>query len=197
MLDYVQICSLPPPCPDGSCSKLGDRRRPTAGMVVDIHVYIYVASSDVSTVPCRGKCSPIQSDSSLTENIMFIASLAQVRESWQIRRNPLPHHSQPSTPVLKGVRCALRKQLCSVLPGLPTKMQPCNAVCTNYRCSMHTATIIALPLKPCFLNAAFPIRFCNHTLTDWKASLTPESLKPEVKKVQPIMVVYFEGEIHR
>ncbi|MEW5311194.1 MAG: hypothetical protein WDW38_002929 [Sanguina aurantia] len=40
-------------------------------------------------------------------------------------------------------------------------------------------------------------RFCNHTLSDWKASLTPESLKPEVKRVQPIMVVYFEGEIHR
>lgn len=40
-------------------------------------------------------------------------------------------------------------------------------------------------------------RFCNSTLADWKASLTPDALKPEVEKVQPIMVVYFEGEIHR
>lgn len=40
-------------------------------------------------------------------------------------------------------------------------------------------------------------RFCTSPLADWKASLTPEGLKPEVQKVQPIMVVYFEGEIHR
>lgn len=40
-------------------------------------------------------------------------------------------------------------------------------------------------------------RFCSKTLADWKSSLTPENLKPEVQKVQPIMVVYFEGEIHR
>ena len=40
-------------------------------------------------------------------------------------------------------------------------------------------------------------RFCNSALADWKASLTPETLKPEVEKVQPVMVVYFEGEIHR
>jgi hypothetical protein len=40
-------------------------------------------------------------------------------------------------------------------------------------------------------------RFCNSTLADWKASLTPENLKPDVQRVQPIMVVYFEGEIHR
>ncbi len=40
-------------------------------------------------------------------------------------------------------------------------------------------------------------RFCNNNLADWKTSLTPEALKPEVQKVQPIMVVYFEGEIHR
>uniref|UniRef100_A0A7S0RQR2 RING-CH-type domain-containing protein n=1 Tax=Chlamydomonas leiostraca TaxID=1034604 RepID=A0A7S0RQR2_9CHLO len=40
-------------------------------------------------------------------------------------------------------------------------------------------------------------RFCNNQLADWKASLTPEALRPEVQKVQPIMVVYFEGEIHR
>ncbi len=40
-------------------------------------------------------------------------------------------------------------------------------------------------------------RFCNTNLTDWKSHLTPEELKPEVSKVQPIMVVYFEGQIHR
>ncbi len=40
-------------------------------------------------------------------------------------------------------------------------------------------------------------RFCHSTLADWKASLTPETLKPEVDKANPIMVVYFEGEIHR
>ena len=40
-------------------------------------------------------------------------------------------------------------------------------------------------------------RFCDSQLADWKASLTPEPLKPEVERVQPIMVVYFEGEIHR
>lgn len=40
-------------------------------------------------------------------------------------------------------------------------------------------------------------RFCNSPLADWKASLTPDSLKPEVQRVQPIMVVYFEGQIHR
>lgn len=40
-------------------------------------------------------------------------------------------------------------------------------------------------------------RFCHSNLADWKASLTPENLKPEVQRVQPIMVVYFEGEIHR
>jgi hypothetical protein len=28
-------------------------------------------------------------------------------------------------------------------------------------------------------------------------SLTPDNLKPEVERVQPIMVVYFEGQIHR
>jgi len=42
-----------------------------------------------------------------------------------------------------------------------------------------------------------PPRFCNSTLDDWKASLTPKDLAPEVSKVQPIMVVYFEGQIHR
>lgn len=41
------------------------------------------------------------------------------------------------------------------------------------------------------------IRFCNAELADWKLHLTPEELKPEVSKVQPIMVVYFEGQIHR
>ncbi|KAG1675966.1 hypothetical protein FOA52_014210 [Chlamydomonas sp. UWO 241] len=40
-------------------------------------------------------------------------------------------------------------------------------------------------------------RFCNSVLADWKSSLTPEPLALEVAKVQPIMVVYFEGEIHR
>lgn len=40
-------------------------------------------------------------------------------------------------------------------------------------------------------------RFCNNELADWKSHLTPEELKPEVSKVQPIMVVYFEGQIHR
>lgn len=40
-------------------------------------------------------------------------------------------------------------------------------------------------------------RFCNSTLMDWKEHLTPTELKPEVNKVQPIMVVYFEGQIHR
>ncbi|KAF8062971.1 hypothetical protein HT031_003810 [Scenedesmus sp. PABB004] len=40
-------------------------------------------------------------------------------------------------------------------------------------------------------------RFCNNELADWKHHLTPEELKPEVSKVQPIMVVYFEGQIHR
>ncbi|KIY97492.1 hypothetical protein MNEG_10471 [Monoraphidium neglectum] len=40
-------------------------------------------------------------------------------------------------------------------------------------------------------------RFCNNTLDDWKANLTPKDLAPEVSKVQPIMVVYFEGQIHR
>jgi hypothetical protein len=40
-------------------------------------------------------------------------------------------------------------------------------------------------------------RFCNNELADWKLHLTPEDLKPEVSKVQPIMVVYFEGQIHR
>ncbi|KAI8471650.1 MAG: hypothetical protein J3K34DRAFT_227780 [Monoraphidium minutum] len=40
-------------------------------------------------------------------------------------------------------------------------------------------------------------RFCNTTLADWKANLTPKDLAPEVSKVQPIMVVYFEGQIHR
>lgn len=40
-------------------------------------------------------------------------------------------------------------------------------------------------------------RFCHSTLADWKQSLTPAALKPDVQKVQPIMVVYFEGEIHR
>ncbi|KAL6759150.1 hypothetical protein V8C86DRAFT_1787232, partial [Haematococcus lacustris] len=40
-------------------------------------------------------------------------------------------------------------------------------------------------------------RFCQSPLSDWKASLTPEALKPDVERVQPIMVVYFEGEIHR
>mmetsp|Transcript_19037 Transcript_19037/g.32574 ORF Transcript_19037/g.32574 Transcript_19037/m.32574 type:complete len:591 (-) Transcript_19037:575-2347(-) len=40
-------------------------------------------------------------------------------------------------------------------------------------------------------------RFCNSALDDWKDSLTPDVLKPEVDRVQPIMVVYFEGEIHR
>eukprot|EP00775_Hariotina_reticulata_P013231 gene13231-13362_t len=40
-------------------------------------------------------------------------------------------------------------------------------------------------------------RFCNAELADWKLHLTPEELKPEVSKVQPIMVVYFEGQIHR
>lgn len=40
-------------------------------------------------------------------------------------------------------------------------------------------------------------RFCKKSLLDWKDSLTPEVLKPEVDRVQPIMVVYFEGEIHR
>lgn len=44
---------------------------------------------------------------------------------------------------------------------------------------------------------AWSRRFCNSQLADWKASLTPEPLKPEVERVQPIMVVYFEGEIHR
>lgn len=42
-----------------------------------------------------------------------------------------------------------------------------------------------------------PRRFCNNELADWKLHLTPEDLKPEVSKVQPIMVVYFEGQIHR
>ena len=40
-------------------------------------------------------------------------------------------------------------------------------------------------------------RFCKSTLADWQASLTPEVLKPEMEKVQPIMVVYCEGEIKR
>ncbi|KXZ51012.1 hypothetical protein GPECTOR_14g253 [Gonium pectorale] len=40
-------------------------------------------------------------------------------------------------------------------------------------------------------------RFCQCNLADWKTSLTPENLKPEVQRVQPIMVVYFEGQIHR
>ncbi|GLI64890.1 hypothetical protein VaNZ11_008281 [Volvox africanus] len=40
-------------------------------------------------------------------------------------------------------------------------------------------------------------RFCQSNLADWKASLTPENLKPDVQRVQPIMVVYFEGQIHR
>jgi hypothetical protein len=40
-------------------------------------------------------------------------------------------------------------------------------------------------------------RFCNNELADWKLHLTPDELKPEVSKVQPIMVVYFEGQIHR
>lgn len=40
-------------------------------------------------------------------------------------------------------------------------------------------------------------RFCHSTLADWKSHLTPAELKPEVTKVQPIMVVYFEGQIHR
>ncbi|GAX77690.1 hypothetical protein CEUSTIGMA_g5133.t1 [Chlamydomonas eustigma] len=47
------------------------------------------------------------------------------------------------------------------------------------------------------MNVAIACRFCNSTLADWKASLTPDTLKPEVERVQPIMVVYFEGEIHR
>lgn len=59
----------------------------------------------------------------------------------------------------------------------------------KHRPPMHASH--ALVLCP-FLH-----RFCNSELADWKASLTPESLKPEVQKVQPIMVVYFEGEIHR
>jgi hypothetical protein len=42
--------------------------------------------------------------------------------------------------------------------------------------------------------AAAANRFCNNELADWKRHLTPEELKPEVSKVQPIMVVYFEGE---
>jgi hypothetical protein len=40
-------------------------------------------------------------------------------------------------------------------------------------------------------------RFCHSTLADWKASLTPEPLKQEVEKAHPIMVVYFEGIVHR
>ena len=40
-------------------------------------------------------------------------------------------------------------------------------------------------------------RFCNSALADWKGHLTPKELAPEVPNVQPIMVVYFEGQIHR
>ncbi|PNH05678.1 hypothetical protein TSOC_008028 [Tetrabaena socialis] len=40
-------------------------------------------------------------------------------------------------------------------------------------------------------------RFCHCDLADWKVSLTPDNLKPDVQRVQPIMVVYFEGQIHR
>ena len=54
------------------------------------------------------------------------------------------------------------------------------------------------------INAQFDVssvcyvrRFCNSTLADWKDSLTPEAIKPEMEKVQPIMVVYGNGEIHR
>lgn len=40
-------------------------------------------------------------------------------------------------------------------------------------------------------------RFCLSPLADWKVSLTPEPLKQEVKKANPVMVVYFEGVVHR
>jgi len=40
--------------------------------------------------------------------------------------------------------------------------------------------------------------FCSNELADWKMHLTPwKELKPEVSQAQPIMVVYFEGQIHR
>jgi hypothetical protein len=64
----------------------------------------------------------------------------------------------------------------------------------------HACAYVTPPTKSGALRFCLPCercRFCNSTLADWKASLTPDPLKPEVQNVQPIMVVYFEGEIHR
>jgi hypothetical protein len=63
-------------------------------------------------------------------------------------------------------------------------------------CIMRGIMLLTLPLPP-LAHLHHLCRFCSSTLADWKASLTPEALKPEVQHVQPIMVVYFEGEIHR
>lgn len=57
----------------------------------------------------------------------------------------------------------------------------------------RTLLILCVCVCRC-LPLAITNRFCNNELADWKRHLTPEELKPEVSKVQPIMVVYFEGK---
>lgn len=71
-------------------------------------------------------------------------------------------------------------------------MRPCN--CPR---RVHPKCLARWQLQQAGRPEETHCRFCNSMLADWKASLTPETLKPEVEKVQPIMVVYFEGEIHR